>query len=413
MTDPKTTCSSVATKLAKGRTRGMLPCRKLALYDATILSGGFGEAALPKNPTGRARSPNAPKIWFLQGIGVSVAMLALALNLAGAAELKPACRGLMIREYHPPEKPWPFIDSVVVQLGWDELETAAEKFDGPGWATIEQARKVPSLKIRLRILCGIHAPSFVKQLGGPGLSDPEHGTDCSQTGGIAVWNRHDSRSGSIPRFWLPEVLDRYERLMTEVAHRYEDTPEICEVVASGAMTVYAEPFYRAHTDTGSNERLFKAGLNFEKDKAAHERVIRIHAKLFQKTRTSLAINAWDIIDASASHQRSNFKPVFEFANWARQLMGQRLVLQNNGTGTDANWHGASDSGLFPYLRSIGGPKGFQTRTLARLGGNEAGLLKTLEIALQMGANFVELPSGYQKFSQAKLKEYDAKLRVTK
>ena len=344
---------------------------------------------------------------------VLVVVLLFALNLADAADLKPACRGLMIRNYRPSEQTWPFIDSVVVDLGWDELETAADKFDGPGWATIEQACKVPGLKIRLRILCGIHAPNFVKQLGGPGLSDSEHGTDCSKTGGIAIWNRHDSRGGSIPRFWSPEVLDRYERLMTEVARRYENVPEICEVVATGAMTTYAEPFYRAHTDAGSNERLFKAGLNFEKDKAAHERVIRIHNKLFQKTRTSLAINAWDIIDASANHQRSDFKPVFEFANWARQLMGQRLVLQNNGTGTDARWHGSPDSNHFCYLSSIKGPKGFQTRTLKRLGGNEAGLLKTLEITVQMGANFVELPSGYQNFSQAKLKDYDAKLRATK
>jgi hypothetical protein len=307
------------------------------------------------------------------------------------------------------------MDSVVAHVLWKDLETADQKFDGPAWEQIEKTRKIPGIKIRLRVMCGIHAPAFVKKIGGPGLSDPEHGVDCSKTGGIAVWNEHSRKPDSIPRFWLPEVLDQYEQLMTEVARRYENAPEICEVVASGAMTTYAEPFYRAHSNDGSNERLFRAGLNFERDKAAHQRVIQIHDQLFKKTRTSLAVNAWDIIDDSPKHQHADFKPVFEFANWARQLMGQRLVLQNNGTGTDAGCRGrgAPDSSHFCYLASIAGPKGFQTRTMPRLGGTEAGLLKTLDNALQMGANFVELPSGYQKFSQTKLKEYDTKLRATK
>lgn len=341
-------------------------------------------------------------------------MLCLALNEAGAADLKPACRGLMIREYRGQEL-WPFMDSVVVHVLWKDLETADEKFAGPGWDLIEKTRKIPGIKIRLRVMCGIHAPVFVKQLGGSGLSDPVHGIDCSKTGGVALFNQHDKRGGSIPRYWIPEVLGQYEQLMIEVARRYEDAPEICDVVASGAMTTYAEPFYRAHGEPVSNELLFRAGLNFEKDKAAHERVILIHNKLFQKTRTSLALSSWDIIDASPKHVRMDFKPTYEFANWARRLMSNRLVLQNNGTGADAGCpnNGAPSSQHFCYLADVEGPKGFQTRTIQRLGGNEEGLLKTLDNAFRMGANFVELPSGFQKFNQAKLEKYDAKLRSTK
>ncbi len=341
------------------------------------------------------------------------AWLVLAGAVSAAEELKPACRGLMIREYRGQEL-LPFMDSVVVHVLWKDLETADGAFNGTGWKGIENARKIPGIKIRLRIMCGIHAPEFVKRLGGPGISDPARGIDCSKTGGIAVFNPHAGRGSSIPRFWLPAVLDLYEQLMAEVARRYEQAPEICEVVASGAMTVYAEPFYRAHSDTGTNERLFKAGLNFDADKAAHTRVIEIHDRLFRRTRTALAMNAWDIIDDSPKHHRSDFKPTCEFANWARQLMGQRLVLQNNGTGTDARCpgNGAPDSHHFCYLTTVAGPKGFQTRTLSRLGGAD-GLLKTLEAALKMGANFVELPSGYQACSEAALKKYDARLRMTK
>lgn len=352
------------------------------------------------------------RVMHRAAVCLCAAYITLATAAPASGELKPACRGLMIREFQGRDL-LPFMDSAVVHVLWKELETRAGAFDGPGWQKIETARKIPGIRLRLRIMCGVHAPDFVKQLCGPGVSDPANGIDCSRTGGIAIFNPHDRRGGSIPRFWLPEVLDRYEKLMTEVARRYEDAPQICEVVASGAMTLYAEPFYRAHRDAGSNERLFRAGLNFETDRAAHERVIRIHDRLFRKTRTSLAVNAWDIIDKSPPHVRSEFRPVFEFATWARQLMGARLVLQNNGTGPDARCpgNGPPHSHQYCFLASAAGPKGFQTRTLQRLGGPE-GLLTTLEAALKMGANFVELPSGFSAVDEARLAACDARLRGT-
>jgi hypothetical protein len=333
---------------------------------------------------------------------------AAADSPAPSAQLKAPCRGLMSRDYPPPAD-MPFLDCVVVQVSWRDLETADQQFDGPGWKKIEEARKT-GVKIRLRIFAGIHAPGFVKRLGGPGISDPEHGTDCSKTGGIAVWNRFDQKGGSIPRFWLPEVLDQYEQLMAEVARRYDDAPEIREVVDSACMTHYAEPFYRAHTDKPTNQRLFEAGLTFAKDRAAHQRAIEIHDRLFKKTRTSLAINAWDVIDDSPSHHHSTFEPTYEFVTWARKLMGEKLVLQNNGTGADARFDaGTPRTNHFSFLKSATGPKGFQTRTLARLGGTAEGLFRTLDAALAMGANFVELPSGFRKFDRRRLQQYDEKL----
>ena len=73
----------------------------------------------------------------------------------------------------------------VVQVTWRELEPAEGRFDGPGCEKVEQARH-QGFKIRLRILAGIHAPDFVKRLGGPGISDPEHKLDCTRSGGAAV-----------------------------------------------------------------------------------------------------------------------------------------------------------------------------------------------------------------------------------
>lgn len=304
-----------------------------------------------------------------------------------------------------------FLDSVVVQVGWKELETADQQFDGPGWNKIEQIRKL-GLKIRLRLFAGVHAPSFVKRIGGPGVGDPEHNIDGSG-GGVAIWNRWDQRGGCIPRFWLPEVLDQYEQLMTEVAKRYENAPEICEVVNSACMTLYAEPFYRAHGDAPSNLRLFQAGLTFEKDRQAHRRALLVHDRLFPQTRTSLAINAWDMIDDSPSHHQASFTPTYELIIWARERMGERLVLQNNGTGLEAGWPETATprTNHFCFLNATPGPKGFQTRTLARLGGTQAGLGDTLGRALKMGANFAELPAGFQRFHAEWLKAWDEELEA--
>ena len=136
-----------------------------------------------------------------------------------------------------------------------------------------------------------------------------------------------------------------------------------------------------HADKGTNARLFRAGLTLAKDRAAHQRAIEIHDRLFKRTRTSLAINAWDVIDDSVSHYHSSFAPTYEFVSEARNRMGAKLVLQNNGTGVDANPdHGTPETSHFAYLASVAGPKGFQTRTLARLGGTEEGLFRTLDLA---------------------------------
>lgn len=331
--------------------------------------------------------------------------LMLAAALMAQEAIKPHCSGLMSREGTPPAS-MPFIDSIVVMVAWNDLEPFAGMFSGKGWNEIERARTLGK-KIRLRIMAGVHAPYFVKAIGNVTSADPKHVPMNCVSSGIAIWNSHDNTGGFVPLFWLPEVLDRYEMLMREVALRYENAPEIVEIVNSACMTLYAEPFYRAHADRDSNERLSKAGLTFEKDRAAHERAIRIHASLFKRTRTSLAVNAWDIIDSIPPYQKSSFTPTYAFAAWARSILGERLVLQNNGTGPDAGCFGGTPSSShFCYLTAVQGPKGFQTRTAARLGGEE-GLWKTLDRALSMGADFVELPQGYQNYSAAKLMQYDA------
>ena len=232
--------------------------------------------------------------------------------------------------------------------------------------------------------------SFVKRLGGPGISAPEHNIDCSNTGGVAIWNPHDNVGGSIPRFWLPEVLDQYEKLMQEVARRYEGAPDICEVVDSACMTVYAEPFYRAHADEGSNARLlFEAGINpLKKISRPIAGPSKIHNRLFKRTRTSLAVNQWDVIDESPSHHHDSFEPTYELRHVGSFPDGcETRPGRITGRGPRRVPRGKRRTRILsPSSTPSPARKAFRPSALRRIGGTAEGLEKTLQAALRMGAN---------------------------
>lgn len=228
--------------------------------------------------------------WLAIGIVAVLAVVQRQLFSATSGEiggLKPPCIGLMVRHYVPEAKLPEFMQTAVLEVKWAELEASDQDLHGQGWDRIEAARR-SGLRLRLRIFARTRSPVFVKRLVGSPISDEEHGTDATQTGGVAIWNLSARRGGTIHRFWEPVVLDQYDQLMREVARRYDDAPEVCEVVASGAMTLFSEPFYRGQRETGTNARLFAAGLNIARDAAAHRRVIEIHNRVCKRTRTSLA-----------------------------------------------------------------------------------------------------------------------------
>ncbi len=328
---------------------------------------------------------------------------------SSSPQLKPPCRGLMTSGWGrlPPDD-LDFVDCAAVNVPWRDLETADQKFDGPAWEKIEAARR-RGLGIRLRVLCGIYAPDFVKQIGGVALSDPEHGIDCSKSGGVAIWNEFSRRGGATTCFWKPEVLNQYEQLITEVARRYESVPEVREVIDSACMTVFAEPFYRAHRNAGSNRRLAEAGLTFERDLAAHRRAIEIHDRLFRHTRTSLAVNPWDIVDDSPARHRTSWPETRQFVEWARTRMGQRLVLQNNGFFLDSEkaLKQAPEVSHLAYLHAIAGPKGFQPRIAPK---TEEEFFAVAELGIRFGANFFEF-GGFGSYDRTRLREIDRRLEA--
>jgi chitodextrinase len=347
-----------------------------------------------------------------------------AVVSAAPAVPKPAWKGTGTASFVPSlslTNSYPFVDNVVVRVDWADLESTNQhvtgtNWSGPGWDAIDQAlNDSRNFNVKLRIMAGASAPNWVKKLGHTPMSGTNPNTgetiDCSQSGGIAIYNPYDKKAACSTFFWTDPVLAEYEELIREVARRYDGHPRLVDVVDSGCMTLYAEPFYRAHRDSGSNQRLWDAGLNFTTDLACHERALKALGSAFRKTRISLAVNPWDVITADGVSPQ--WPPVADFATKWRGILGERLVLQNNGLGENEVCP-PSTIPQFCFLDAADAPKGFQTEATARLGTLPQGLYQAIENGIAMGACFIEVHNfnGSDWASDpAKMKTYDAQLEA--
>ncbi|MBX7102119.1 MAG: hypothetical protein K1X89_30670 [Myxococcaceae bacterium] len=386
----------------------------------------------------------------------------LELGTAELATPRAPAKGLMSRTFTP-RSPGPAFSALmhdtVVQVSWTDLEASGAGTTSGGyyaagthgWSVLESAL-AQGYAVRLRIKAGGEAPAYVKRIGftrGVGSS-----AALCPDGGVYVYNRQDARGVCVPKFWDPSVIARYDALMQEVSRRFGAAPGLREVVDAACMTTYAEPFYRAHGDTGSNQRLLDAGLTAGKDLYCHQRAIGIHNRWFPSVRTSLAVNGWDLVTPdTANRVRMGFQPTYDFlegtgsaafrmtssgtpttTRWpgARTVLGRRLVLQNNGLGehdvctapTSAN----VQTDHFCYLSRVAQAGvhsvGFQTETMARLREDatgaivrteEEGVRLAIANALTMHAAFVEMPSGFEDWTSttgvALLRRSDAALEA--
>ena len=290
---------------------------------------------------------------------------------AAPLNLKPPPAGLYWVD--GPEEYWSFIDHAVIGDDWASLEPKRDDFSGPGWKAIDEALEAfPEYSYRLRIFMGRDAPGWVKDIGG---------------GCIDVNQPASGISACVPRFWTEEYLDEYEELMAEIARRYDDEPQILDIVNSACTTIWAEPFIRAGDDEESNRRLWESGLNEESDSYCLTRSTEDMAALFEETRISLATHlTWQIvvsdgIEPSWGKQRLLLDAL-------RAYLGEQLIIQNNGLGGDEGCEeGAED--MWCWLSSIAPPKGMQTEGDAKLALDGYTVEDAIVRASELGGCFVE------------------------
>jgi hypothetical protein len=362
---------------------------------------------------------------------------ASADTLASATPPVPPS-GLMMREGTPPGAPTEtYMTSSVVMINWSDIQPT-NATDPPDWSTLDSQlsalSKVGVEHVRLRIMSGGDAPTWVKRLGGPAsgfFNGVMKTIDCSRTGqgenygGVAVENVQKS-TACVPFFWTKDYLDQYENLMQLLEVRLTSDPAkyaaVSTIVDSACMAVYAEVFYRGQSYAPTNETLFEAGLTHPADVNCQQKAITIHKNAFGSSRrTSVAINDWDIVQGTqgpqgdyrtavwydggtATYDGGNTWGTYNFAEWATAELtfGGETVLevQNNGLhSTDASCpsDGTGTTSYWCYISQYPGRHGFQTQSYQAKPLSPSGasltLLEDLDNGLALHAEYIELPSG--------------------
>jgi hypothetical protein len=226
--------------------------------------------------------------------------------------------------------------------------------------------------LKVRIEAGIHSPSWSLNLGGAcfTVTDPTSGT-----------------TGCCPRFWTSQFSGAYYQFEAELAAKYDGVPEVQEVVMAKNTTVYNESLIRQTQSAQTVAALKAAGYSTSVDEQQQISDLGLLGTYWKHTLVAFAFNPYQT--ASPNTQDEAFTE--QLITSGRNALGNQLVIENNSLRqTYISGRGMYQT-MYAFMTSTGGPMGFQTATLAKVGSLDA----VIKGAKAMGATSVELPTGYQ------------------
>jgi hypothetical protein len=232
------------------------------------------------------------------------------------------------------------------------------------------------MTLKLRVLAGIGAPPWAKQLGGApvAVNDPASGA-----------------GGTIGRYWTPAFRAAYDDLQAKLAARYDAAPEVREVAMTRCTTVFGESFIRGAFEPANVAALLGAGYTVAADKQCIRDEITA-ARSWAHVRSDMAVAPYQVV---APRPTSDDAFTLEMMRLCRSTLGPRCVLESNSIRTPPQ---PQYVGLYDQMRNLGPPITFQTATGARLGD----LAQTVAYAADLGAASVELPAAYRNIPPASL-----------
>jgi hypothetical protein len=303
--------------------------------------------------------------------------------------LKPALGGLLDRDGPTPTSYLSAMGGFVVNVHWADIQRSPQGDVEAGNAidqAISQLHQIdPSglMGLKIRLFAGIYAPEWAKSLGGSPIpvADPASGA-----------------SGTIGRFWTADFGAAYSDLMTKLAARYDAAPEVREITISRCTTVYAEPFIRDAANPFAVTALLAAGFTVASDHQCHRDEILSH-QVWAHTHSDLSFNPYQIIDGTGHSDEAFTEDMMGFC---RSTLGPRCVLANNSLRVPLQY-----PQMYGHIQALGPPIAFQTAVMAKVGN----LGETLDTAIALGAESVELPAGFQVLSISVLAAYDARLKA--
>lgn len=297
--------------------------------------------------------------------------------------LKPPIKGLLDRRSAPTGVYQDALGGFVVEGRWAELQTtqggeiAANNDIDKAIAdirAINSAKTGRDLQLKIRLFTGTSAPAWAKNLDGANTA-------------VTVNDPVDGGTGTVGRFWNDAFGNAYDDFVSKMAAKYDVVPEIREVTVARCMTVYAEPFIRQVTSQETVASLLAAGYTVAKDKQCHREQLDSH-KVWSTTRSSIALNPYQVVDNDSQTPGTDVSFTNEMANYCRQSLGQRCVLENNSIGWPLKSSGGYTS-MYSTIISLGKPITFQTETACKIEDWRG----TLDWALDTAhAYAVELPS---------------------
>lgn len=331
-----------------------------------------------------------------------LAVLGLSVAPVQAVGEKTPIVGLVHRQdvIPPVEAFRPVVNAGIITVYWKDLQgTKGGPLKTGAIDSAIAAAESYGQKVKLKVYAGRYSPTWAKNLGGssgPSLCDPQGG-DCY----------------SMPRWWLPAFADAYDDLMAKLAAKYETNPTVTTVQASMTGLLFAEPFLRLAGDQTNVNRMVNKGFTFEKDDVAIRRMVSIHAARWPTTRTDLAVHPYQRIDA-ASKKYLGWDQDYtrSIMSLCRSTLGVRCQFGYTGHGKTVDPSQTHLVEMYGDLEMFGGPLWLQTATLDKLGGTCADIKEALQKGVDMGAQSVELPAGYQNVCHPEdLEPYDAALEA--
>ncbi len=306
-----------------------------------------------------------------------------------ATALKPPIHGLIDRLGEPDPGTEAYISAYVVKVSWADLQPtpfgpiAADNAIDQAIARVRQPDMAGRMALKLRVLAGVDAPEWAKEIGGAPLPYINNQPGASVTG------------GTIGRFWLPAFGAAYDDLQRKLARKYDRVPEIRELTVDRCSTIYDELFVRQPGAPENVATLTAAGYTNAADQQCILQAIDAH-QAWHFTTSDVAFATMPVVPDG----RWDLSFPLSVMDYCRARLGPRCGLENNALSTD-KLASAKYAAMYQRMSDLGGTVTFQTATADRIGDWSA----ALDAAVSLHATSVELPYGYQDWPAADLAEY--------
>jgi hypothetical protein len=318
--------------------------------------------------------------------------------------MKPAITGLIDPFGYPPGAlvSSRSVSAFVVMAYWRDLQPQA---GGPlvhpnaiDEAIREARASGTGLGVKIRFFAGVDSPAWALNLDGPPVS---------------FAGSTSAPGGAVPRFWTPRFQQAYFDIQAKLAAAYDTVPEVREVTISECMTVYAEPLIRQAQQTVNREALLAAGYTDSANQTCLRNSIATHRQVWKHTRSSLAFNPYQQINADGTWQ-NNSETTDSLMDDCRQELGSACVLENNSVRAPISTLGAAYGLMYDHMQQLGSPITLQTATPDRIGclltsDCPAGVQGVLDWAVSLGATALELPSNLDRYAVGFLQPYNGRL----